>query len=349
MMHFPRSLLLASALTLVPLHQASAQPAPSSAPPVAPPQTDIAAEPDAMSERAAENFREGVKLFRDKKFAQAEAAFEAAWALNKTHKTASNLGQAEMALNKHREAAEHFAFALRNAPAGDPVRPNNEKRLAIVKAQIGTLAIKVNVDGAEVLADGKKAGDAPLADPVFVDPGKVKVRVRLEGYTSWEKELDVTAGQEVPLDVTLAKPAPVPTATVSAPPPRSMLPAYVIGGVGLASLIAGGVLVGLAEGQRGDVRARMPRDQSNAPLCGQSAPAGAAPGSICNELRAAAETAKVMGNSGVAFFAIGGAAIAGAVVYWLWPAKSGAPAKASSIVVPMVGSDGGGLRWSGSF
>ncbi len=355
-MRFACPFLLASVMLVAPLHQSLAQPAPVPPPsssPAAPPQSDIAAEPDAMSEKAAELFREAVKLFRDKKFAQAEVSFEAAWALNRTHKTASNLGQAEMALGKYREAAEHFAFAVRVAPASDPVRANNEKRLAAMKAKLATLNVTANVAGSEVLIGGKKVADTPLVDPIFVDPGKIKVRVRHEGYPSFEKELDVTAGQEVALDVKLEVPAPQPTATstasVTAPvvTPRSTVPAFVIGGVAVASLIAGGVLVGIAESTRADL-SDGPKKGDGSPLCTKTVPAGTDVDPACARLRSLAGERATMGNVGIGLFAVGGVALAGAAAYFFWPQPAAGSAR-SSKVVPIVGTNGAGVLWQGSF
>lgn len=238
-MHIRRTLFLASwMLAFVPAG-ASAQPAPSASP---------AAE-DPMSDKARELFNEGKKLYREGKFGQAEASFEAAWGLALQSKgIAANLGDCELRLGKFREAAEHLAISARLAPPEDPQRAKTMASLAAAKAKIGTLVVKTNIP-AEVMLDGKRIGDAPLLDPIFVDPGKVKLRVRQEGYTSWEKEIDVAAGQEIPLDVALQKPAPIPTATATvtttatAPPPPNRVPAYVAFGVGGV-----GLLVGIATG-----------------------------------------------------------------------------------------------------
>ncbi len=253
-MHLRRTLLFASLLLAVPLANATAQPAPS-------PTAGAAAAEDPMSDKARDLFNEGKKLFRDGKYGQAEAAFEAAWALAlKSKGIAANLGECEMHLGKNREAAEHLAISLRLASKDDPQRARTAANLAAVKAKIGTLVVTANVAGAEVLVDGQRVGEAPLVDPIFVEPGKRTVRVRLEGFASWEKELDVTAGQEVPLDVTLEKPAPIPTATATvsatatAPPPPNRLPSYLAFGVGGAGLLVGAITGAASMAALGDVR-----------------------------------------------------------------------------------------------
>jgi len=350
-MHIRRTILFASLAMAIPLAHAAAQPA--KAPPSSP-----TAEADPMSDKALQLFNEGKKLFRDGKYGQAEASFEAAWAIALQSKgIAANLGETEMHLGKPREAAEHLTISLRLAPPNDPQRPRTAANLATVKAKIGTLVVTANVEGAEVFVDGKKMGDTPLADPIFVDPGKIKLRVRREGYAPQEKELDVAAGQELPLAIQLALPAPPPTvsasATATAPlPPRSKGPAVVLGGVGLVSVVLGGVLVGLAEGKRSEVISSAPKDQNGNPVCStRDATLDRDPSAAvkCDGLRGLARDGNILGDTGVGVMVGGGAVLAAAALYLLWPTSPSPSTKPTSKLVPTVGATGGGLVWIGSF
>ena len=347
-MYFRRTLFVAALLLGLPLTGA-AQPAPAST-------ASAATDSDPMSDKALELFNEGKKLFREGKYGQAEASFEAAWAIAlKSKGIAANLGECEMRLGKHREAAEHLAISLRLAPPADPQRARTEGNFATVKGKIGTLVVQTRPAGAEIFVNGKKAGDAPLIDPIFVDPGKVKLRVRLEGYTSWEKELEVATGQEGPLEVPLEKLATVPTATATAtatappPPPRSKVPAYVGGGIGVAAAVAGGVLLGVGFAQRADVDERMPRDADGKPLCVRSADAGPELHPDCPALRDQTATALTMANAGLPILIGGGIVIAGAITYFFWAGGKGASAKAAMRLTPVAGASGAGLVWAGSF
>src|SRR5688500_14128175 len=102
---------LVTALTLAAMagmpQQAAAQPAPAAP----------SAEPnDSALKRAEASYKQGVRLYSEKKWAEAETAFETAWAINPTVDVAYNLGTAEYQQRKYTEAADHLSFALRSWP-----------------------------------------------------------------------------------------------------------------------------------------------------------------------------------------------------------------------------------------
>ena len=346
---------------------AAARPAP---PP--PPSRDIATEVDtAMSEKSQALFKEGNNHFRDAKYAQAQAAYKAAWALDlRNQKVVRNLGLTELELHQYRDAAEHLTIALRLADATDPKRDKIQAEVAEARAKVGALLIKLAVDGVEIVhMDSGRAYTTPLVDPIFVDPGKVGFRIRREGYESQEKVFDLKPGEEVTSEVTLVRPPgygqaagpSAPTSTESpAPAPRSLLPAIIGGGAGVLALAIGGALVGVAVSSAGDIDAKLPRDTNDNSLCRRTPQPGEDP--ICPDLRGSAQSASTLGNVGVGLLAGGGVLVAAAAAYWLIPtltsgsspSTSKASAKtasrpASSRLVPAVSAQGGGLVWTGSF
>ncbi len=279
-----------------------------------------------MSDKARELFNEGKKLFRDGKYGQAEAAFEAAWAIAlKSKGIAANLGECEMHLGKNREAAEHLAISLRLASKDDPQRARTMGNLAAVKAKIGTLVVQANVAGAEVLVDGQRVGEAPLVDPIFVEPGKRTVRVRLEGYASWEKQLDIAAGQEVPLEAKLEKPAPIPTATATAtasatataPPPPNRLPSLIAFGAGGVGLVVGAIAGAASMAALGDVR----------DACGGTK-------SCPPSQRNAVSTGGTLADVSTVGFIVAGVGAAVGVTLWMVPIGRSASARAAVTVGP---------------
>ncbi|WP_437875727.1 hypothetical protein [Sorangium sp. So ce513] len=145
--------------------------------------TDGAPAISRAGERAAQLYREGNQLYDEGKFVEAEARYQAAWDLQQSFDVAGNLGNVELEVNQPREAAEHLLYALETFPLGEKAEKKSflEKRLAEAKAQVGTLRISVNVDDAEVLIDGKRIGQSPLEDQVFVDPGKRTIEARRGG------------------------------------------------------------------------------------------------------------------------------------------------------------------------
>jgi PEGA domain len=218
--------------------------------------------------------------------------------------------------------------------------------------------VTVDVEGAQLVVGGKPAGQAPLVDPVFVDPGKVVLSAFKDGHETAQVEVEVSAGQELPVGLSLkkveAKGAPsvtaAPTATVPPPPPaRSKVPALVMGGVGVASLIAGGVLVGVGASASSELHAGAPRGGDGRLLCWATPAPGSATLPECDEWRSSAANASTVGNVGIGFFVLGGLAAAGTAAYLLWPRRSSPPALTAWQLVPVAGPGGGGAVLRGEF
>lgn len=313
----------------------------------------ISNEADAMNEKARELFKEGNKLYRDQKYAQAEAAYEAAWALTdkKSKGLVNNLGQTEMHLGKYREAAEHLTIARRLAAHGDKQLSDIERDLAESKTKVCTLTITTNVEGAQLLLGDKPLGRAPLVDPVFVDPGKVTVSALKDGYAAAKLEVDARAGQDVPVKLALmmADSAPLPTASATGtaalpPPPRSKVPAIVMGSVAVVGAALGtGLLIGSRD--KYDATQKITEDiRANKKSCVDGATNYDA---RCAGVATEGRGVNVLRDAGIVSIAAAGAAAAGAAIYLLWPAP-GTSTRAVR-VMPVASDTAAGLVMTGKF
>lgn len=345
-----------------PVPSSSAAAVATAAPPAGPssaPSHEIMTEVDAaMGEKAVSLFKEGNAAFRDGKYAQAQAAYKAAWALDlRSQRVVRNLGSTELELRMYRDAAEHLTIALRLADASDPKRASIEKDVAEARAKVGAIVMSVKgagqpLDGVEIVQiETGRSYQTPLVDPIFVDAGKSSFRIRREGYESQEKVFDLKPGEQVTPEVELArapgfdgKTGPTsPTSTTTAPVPgaRSKMPGLIVGGVGVAAAIVGGALVGVASAVPDDIRSKQPNPPCRrAPQADEDA--------VCADLRSQANSGSAMSNAGVGMLVGGGVLVAAGVLWLLIPSKKASDAKASH-VVPVVGRDGGGLVLSGSF
>jgi tetratricopeptide (TPR) repeat protein len=307
----------------------------------------IAAEPAGQPEPAQAEadrlFEQGVAARKAGKLSDAEALFRKAWALKKTWDIAANLGLVELNLGRLPEGAEHVRLAIAELPPSesDKMRADLKAALDAARPDIAEIEVRCDVAGAEVLVNGASKGTTPLSRSAFASPGEIAVEVRKDGYLPERKTVAVPKGGRVALDVSLVAQPP--------PPPRSMVPALAMGGGGLGAIAIGGVLFGLAEAQRGDLHREMPRGSDGTPACGKPGADGAtAP--VCDDLRAKGTNINTMGNAGIALFAVGGAALAGAAIYWFWPAPATQPGEAAtSRVVPILGPSCAGLSWMGAF
>ncbi|HEY6249556.1 MAG TPA: PEGA domain-containing protein [Candidatus Angelobacter sp.] len=69
--------------------------------------------------------------------------------------------------------------------------------------EIGTVSVKSTPDAADVSADGNFVGNAPAS--LKLTPGKHTIKVSLNGYKDWTREITVSAGSEVALNAALEK------------------------------------------------------------------------------------------------------------------------------------------------
>ncbi|MDI1430157.1 hypothetical protein [Polyangium sorediatum] len=163
--------------------------------------------------RARELFEEGLVLYGAERFHEAHAAFVAAWSLKKHHQIAGMLGDCEMRVGKYRDAAEHLTYYVREYPKGRPTAKVQRARelLDEAKRHVGTLVIRVDEPGVDVLVDGKPVGQSPLVDPVFVDPGSRLVEAQ-RGPAAKLQTVEVSAGSTYTVRLVLTAPpaSPVP-------------------------------------------------------------------------------------------------------------------------------------------
>lgn len=286
----------------------------------------------ASAGEADDHFSKGNAAFEKEKYDVALTEYQAAWKLTKAYDLAAIMGQAEMRLEKYKDAAEHFAYALKNFPlSGDEeLRKNTEASLAMVKKELATVRVKAFVKDVAITIDGAALDPSLVGSDVFLAPGKVVIQASAPGYRSEKKTYEAKAGANEDVVLTLQ-----PEGSSG----RSATPAYVLGGVGVASVILGAVLVGSAEGKKGE--AQKLHDE-----IGSDAGCKADP-TKCKALRDAANTTDALGNAGVAAFVFGGLAGAAAGAYFLIPSRK--PAKTGVSLTPVVSAGAGGVLVTGTF
>ncbi|WP_437894306.1 PEGA domain-containing protein [Sorangium sp. So ce124] len=375
--------VLALACALAPSGRALAQPAPPQGAVPAPPQgaapaSPQAAAPDEATARADALYKQGVQLYSEKKWKEAEAVFLEAWALTPTFDVAYNVGSAAYQQGKHARAAEHLSFALRHWPLLSAVahlKPTAQQRLATSRAQVGALSVTVSAPLAEVLIDGKPAGKAPLAGELFVEPGEHTVEARLDGYAPAQKTVRVGKGETaaVALAMVAAKgnaavnagektaagdaeghgpsaeqPAAKPEQHVAVPgriEQRSWIPVIALGA---ASAVALGVGIGTTVAANDAIAAT--RTQRTAIWTAGGACIDAPDEYIgaCAEVRDGEARVDAFSNAARIAYVTSGLLLAGALTYSLWPARASASAR-SVRLVPNVGARSAGIIAQGAW
>jgi hypothetical protein len=290
--------------------------------------------PDALTDKAAALYDDGMAAFGKGKLPEARASFLAAWSLKKHWQIAASLGDCEARLGLHRDAAAHLAFFLRAAPR-ERRTDAAQKLYDAARSKIGTLVITADVEGADIAVDGVVIGKAPLEDPVFVDPGRHVLEAR-DGARLARVQLDVLAGQR--RDLTLK-------VTASDGGSRGPNKAVVIGGAAVsgAAVLTGAVLLGVSAVKGSTVNTLQDKVRAAGGCASTTATAD------CADLTSAGRGKATLGNAGLWTLVAGGTVGAATLVYGLVGGGAPSPTKSGLQVSPMVIGQGGGLLVTGTF
>ena len=291
--------------------------------------------------RAAELFATGNKLFDEQKWAEAEAAYQAAWDLRKSFDLAGNLGDVEMTLGQHRDAAEHLTYALEEFPAGGKpeVREALLKRLDEAKKQVGTVTIGTNIGGAKIYVDGRLVGQAPLAKPVFVEPGKRVIEAKLPGHDDVLKTVDVEKAQAQEVSLVLA---PKIGGTSGGKSVALIAVGAGLGAIGIGTGI-GLLVAGSSANSDADALDNAMPDMA----CDPAHPDHAANKANCATLISTLQRRDTFTNVGTGALVVGGVLAVGTVVYALLPTKK--QATMGFTVMPTVTPTFAGFAATGRF
>ncbi|MBI5499512.1 MAG: PEGA domain-containing protein [Deltaproteobacteria bacterium] len=186
-----------------------------------------ATEPTSAREQARVLYEAGAAAFDGGDFATARAKFEESYALFASLRTLFSLGVCQHALGDFAAAVRSLDQYLREAGAEAPaeLRAQAEMLLGEMRAQLGRLDVRVNVEDAEILVDGVVAGRSPLAAPVEVGPGWHVVEARREGFRGEPQRVNASPGEVASVALALEElPAPPPPPVE--PPPPLVEPLY---------------------------------------------------------------------------------------------------------------------------
>jgi len=319
------------------------------------------------AKQAEEHYLRGKALLKSGDVKGAYLEYKASFDLKQSYDIAANLGNLELDQGMPREAAEHLAYALRTVAVNVPEDRVNAMRGLLEKARrlVGGATVKVNIDGAEVLVDGRSIGRSPLPEEIFVDPGKRKIEARLSPYTSAQKTIEIARAATVPVELTLVLPTAMSSSTAaapsgSAPPlstsgpakPKSMIPV----GVGIATAAAGlglgivGLVLSGSKASRVDLLQSALTEvdvQGNRSVCASNKPPAE-----CADLDSALVAKGSFRNLAIVGFATAGVAALATVTWVLLPRpKAAAGEKKASLVRASFGAtpSGGSVTLSGQF
>lgn len=308
---------------------------------------------------AEEAFARGERARRARRWAEAEAAYRAAWQADPRPEVAGELGLSELALGRFRDAAEHLRESLLEPETLAPaVRRRFSDGLQRAEREVSPATVAVNRPEAEVFIDGRRIGSGQGMYFVYVEPGRHEARGRLEGYVDEVYPFEAQRGREAmiglhlePEPPPLAAAAPAPAAAPVAPAPAaapggpSAGTVFRVGGIALASagvvLGTGFAVAAAVRGGEAEAQAAQIRQRNGAAACLSKAytePCGA-----LLEMNDARDTMEA-----AAWGSFIGAGVVGAVALssLLWAPE---PGKRAVRAAPLAASHGGGVIFSGSW
>jgi hypothetical protein len=280
-------------------------------------------------------FEEAKKAYGEKRYKEAKGLLVKASAIKPTPKVLANLAQVEIELGEYVGAATHANQAL----VGLGKNPTVQADLAKAKEHIGTVALFFNIEGVEVTVDGTAIGVSPITSPVFVEPGTHKIAATKIGFTSPERSLTITKGEELRVDMqlvasngavakdnpgTLNKPTSDKPRTPDAPFDDSHQvssngpnPYILVGGgvITVGALVTGLVFNAKASSAKDDAD-RLRKDIGGIATC--SSPSASIE-SQCSSLSDFAKTHDRDQTYSVIGFGVAGAAALATMAYWFWP------------------------------
>jgi len=323
----------------------------------------VAAQPGTVNAAAAQAlFDDAMALMDHGKAAEACPKLEKAQRFDPGMATQFRLAECYEKAGRSASAWALFGEVADAAKAAH--RPEREvvarQRATALEPLLLKLTVKVPgpvaaIAGLEIQRDGREVDKAHWGEAVPVDPGEHTVVATAPGKQRWESKgsarpslLRVEVTVPMLLDATETSANAATSASPEAPSTRrSLVPAFVVGGVSVVALGVGVALRAASSGALSNAEASSAELRAGGLSC--------VPGSTnyvsapCADLAAQTQKVDTLRNGGLVSILVGSAALGGALVYALWPSKTPASATSRVHAVPLLSRSEGGLLVSGSF
>jgi PEGA domain/Tetratricopeptide repeat len=211
-----------------------------------------AAGSEAEVDQARKHFSQGLKLYKDGDFDAALVQFERAYAVKSNYKVLYNIAQCYFELHQYVEARDALSRYVKDGGASiEPERRAQvDSDLAELQKRIAHLRLSVNVKGATVYVDGKKAGVTPLTSVIDVNEGQRTVSVEARDHGTKQRVVRLAGGEEQTVTLDFEDVKPGAASSGGAPAPASskasdgLGPAFWVTGISALALGAGAGVTG---------------------------------------------------------------------------------------------------------
>ncbi len=292
--------------------------------------------------KARARFQQATELEQAGNYTQALEAFREVGQVRMTPQVRYHIGFCEEKLGKLLTALGGYELAMQEAASVDPSFVKEvEERIVQLKARIPKLTVTrgKSATSGRIEIDGVSVGENSLGSPMPFDPGPHLVEVKLGETTRFSETVSLAEGDAKELVIEFPAEAPAPAGAVEKPAEKDQGPAkksggalpWIIGGVGVAGLAAGGVFFLMKQGKVSELE----------DACGPG-------GNSCPpEKQSTYDDAKTYNTLSMVGVGVGVVGV-GIAATMLLTQKSSAP-KAGYYVAPAVGPGSGGVAAFGRF
>lgn len=176
------------------------------------------AQDDEARAQARAHFDTGVARYEQGDFQGALEAFQEAYRIAPHPMVRVNMANCYEQLGRPLEALHHFERFLAEAETATRAqRREVQAAIARLQHQIAEVRLAVAPDGALVTIDGTETRRAPILDPIRMTPGTHRIEVRLDGYRTDRREIEVVAGQPQRITIRLERGSDEPAPAAVAP------------------------------------------------------------------------------------------------------------------------------------
>ncbi len=218
-------------------------------------------EVDALAE-ARSKFQRAIELEQAANYAGALKLYREVGAVRMTPQVRYHIALCEEKLGQLVAALGGYELAM-STGTDMPEAFINEVQTSIdeLRARIPKLLIArgEGAEAASIELDGVALGQSSIGVEIPLNPGPHTVGASAPGYDDFRETVSVVEGASETLTITLSptpEPEPEPVEPPPPPPkePRFGVLPYVIGGIGLATTVAGGVLLGVSQAKVGSIK-----------------------------------------------------------------------------------------------
>ncbi|HET7540846.1 MAG TPA: hypothetical protein VFK05_13275 [Polyangiaceae bacterium] len=301
----------------------------------------VAAQDKKELSKARAQFQRAIELEQAGNYSTALEQFRDVGQVRMTPQVRFHIASCEEKLGRLVTALGGYQLAYADADSvGEDFKAEVDAAVTRLQASIPKLMIQrgKGAEAAEIQLDGVVLGASSVGVPVPLDPGPHAISAKAPGALPFNQTVTILENEQKTVDVELeAEPTQPRPSVAAAPGPvdkgNSHVVPYVIGGVGVASLIGSGVLFALRQSTLHDLEAQCGPNRDQCP--------SSAAGDYSN--------LKLYNVTSQVALGVGVACVGTAVTMLVLQRKHAPPARAGMTLLPSAPDSVAGVSWAGRF